>query len=55
MMSSNNLAKVLWRCRKYDETEKIFRKTLEIREKILYHDHSDTLIIYNNLSNVLWN
>ncbi|PWW75749.1 TPR-like protein [Tuber magnatum] len=53
LASTNNLAVVLQDQEKYEESEKMHRRALENREKILGLDHPDTLASTNNLALVL--
>ncbi len=51
--SMNDLARILERQGKDDETEQIYRQTLELREKVLGKEHPDTLDSMSNLASVL--
>jgi tetratricopeptide (TPR) repeat protein len=49
----NNLAVVLDKQDKYDEAEKLYQQTLQLREKVLGNKNADTLISMSNLALVL--
>ncbi|ORY56847.1 uncharacterized protein BCR38DRAFT_490295 [Pseudomassariella vexata] len=51
--SINNLANILDSQGKYEEAERKYRQTLELREKVLGREHPGTLDSINNLANVL--
>ncbi|CUS13684.1 unnamed protein product, partial [Tuber aestivum] len=53
LTSTNNLAGVLQNQGKYEESEMIYRRTLEKRERIRGPDHPNTLTSANNLALVL--
>ena len=53
LMSMNNLAVVLDSQGKYEAAEEMYRRTLELREKVLGSKHPDTLMSMNNLAGVL--
>ena len=50
----SNLALVLDNQGKYDKGEKLYRQTLQLREKVLGKEHPNTLDNMNNLASVLY-
>ena len=46
----NNLAEVYKRQREYEKAEELYKKSLQIRERVLGEEHPDTINSYNNLA-----
>jgi len=49
----DNLALVLRKQGKYEASEEMYQRALELREKVLGPEHPDVLISMNNLAGVL--
>jgi hypothetical protein len=49
----NNLASLLVNQDKHDDAERLYRKTLDLREKVLGPNHPHTLIVKDNLAALL--